>query len=583
MEYLRYDRRILRCVSQTYFQKGFSLKAAVARCWRRTTTAGGGPPEGARLRGPGGRRDPEAGPRVRLLLRGGPRGRVRLRDARRSSRTGASSCPGEIIHNPDVNGRIERMGIRILPEAADPAARYARGRPPGDVVILPAFGVPVAEMEHLRGKGCVLVDTTCGSVLNVWKNVHQYARDGFTAVIHGKHYHEETKATASQALTHEGGQYLCVRDREEAAVVCDFIRGAGRRGRDPSSASRHAASPGFDPERDLAAHRPRQPDHDADEREPGDPGDAARGDARAPRRGGASARASAPSTPSARRPRTARTRCSRMLAEGGARPHGGDRRLQQQQHAGARPHLRRAAAHVPHPAADCIEGGRRSATGRSAATTSRERGLAARGPGAPSASPPAPRRPNNVVGEVVERMLALRGRKRRRAGRGLPLDLRGEHAPQRRLRRCSLPRRRRATVLPASASRSVSRPARPAAPAPSTRLCVVRMRRRTARASSASVTVTKPASPSRSAVERERRRCAGGEPVGERVGGRLDERPARVPGVVDRGGAFGLHAVDREPAAARARRRVAPTACEPPPTGNDERVELGRLLAASRA
>ena len=71
----------------------------------------------------------------------------------------------------------------------------------------------------------MLVDTTCGSVLNVWKNVHQYARDGFTAVIHGKHYHEETKATASQALTHEGGHYLCVRDLEEAEVVCGFIRG----------------------------------------------------------------------------------------------------------------------------------------------------------------------------------------------------------------------------------------------------------------------------------------------------------------------------------------------------------------------
>ena len=94
-----------------------------------------------------------------------------------------------------------------------------------DVVILPAFGVTVAEMEDLRARGCVLVDTTCGSVLNVWKNVHIYAREGFTAVIHGKHYHEETKATASQALTHEGGHYLCVRDREEAEAVCAFIRG----------------------------------------------------------------------------------------------------------------------------------------------------------------------------------------------------------------------------------------------------------------------------------------------------------------------------------------------------------------------
>jgi 4-hydroxy-3-methylbut-2-enyl diphosphate reductase len=118
------------------------------------------------------------------------------------------------------------------------------------VVILPAFGVPVAELQHLRAKSCVLVDTTCGSVLNVWKNVHRYARDGFTAVIHGKHYHEETKATASQALTHPGGHYLCVKDREEAQAVCAFIRGVS-----PASVLlerlREAASPRFDPGRDL--------------------------------------------------------------------------------------------------------------------------------------------------------------------------------------------------------------------------------------------------------------------------------------------------------------------------------------------
>jgi 4-hydroxy-3-methylbut-2-enyl diphosphate reductase len=157
---------------------------------------------------------------------------------------------GEIIHNPDVNGRIERLGIRILPEKGDAATRYAEVGA-ADVVLLPAFGVTVPEMELLRGKGCVLVDTTCGSVLNVWKNVHQYARDGFTAVIHGKYYHEETKATASQALTHPGGQYLCVRNREEAEVVCGFIRGE-RGGEEVRSRFQHAASPGFDPDRDLA-------------------------------------------------------------------------------------------------------------------------------------------------------------------------------------------------------------------------------------------------------------------------------------------------------------------------------------------
>jgi 4-hydroxy-3-methylbut-2-enyl diphosphate reductase len=156
---------------------------------------------------------------------------------------------GEIIHNPEVNGRIEALGIRILPEHRSPAQRYAAVEA-ADVVILPAFGVPVAELQHLRSKGCVLVDTTCGSVLNVWKNVHRYARDGFTSVIHGKHHHEETKATASQALTHPGGQYVCVRDLAEAEVVCEFIRG-NLPAADLLQRFREAASPGFDPERDL--------------------------------------------------------------------------------------------------------------------------------------------------------------------------------------------------------------------------------------------------------------------------------------------------------------------------------------------
>jgi 4-hydroxy-3-methylbut-2-enyl diphosphate reductase len=156
---------------------------------------------------------------------------------------------GEIIHNPEVNGRIEALGIRILPDHRSPDERYA-GVDKADVVILPAFGVPVAELQHLRAKGCVLVDTTCGSVLNVWKNVHRYARDGFTSVIHGKHYHEETKATASQALTHPGGHFLCVKDRAEAELVCGFIRGTVE-ARVLVERFREATSPGFDPASDL--------------------------------------------------------------------------------------------------------------------------------------------------------------------------------------------------------------------------------------------------------------------------------------------------------------------------------------------
>ena len=158
---------------------------------------------------------------------------------------------GEIIHNPHVNDRLRAQGIRFL---SDPGER-ADTLGADDVVILPAFGVTVSDMAAFVAQGCTLVDTTCGSVLNVWKNVTRYAKDGFTSVIHGKVRHEETRATASQALKFPGGHYLVVLDRAEAGMVCDYIR----RGSTPAftreaflSRFGEAASPGFDPDRDLA-------------------------------------------------------------------------------------------------------------------------------------------------------------------------------------------------------------------------------------------------------------------------------------------------------------------------------------------
>jgi 4-hydroxy-3-methylbut-2-en-1-yl diphosphate reductase len=88
-------------------------------------------------------------------------------------------------------------------------------------------------------------------VLNVWKNVVRYARDGFTSVIHGKVKHEETRATASQALKYPQGRYLIVLDRDEAGVVCDYIRSGGDRSAFLERFG-SAVSPGFDPDRDLA-------------------------------------------------------------------------------------------------------------------------------------------------------------------------------------------------------------------------------------------------------------------------------------------------------------------------------------------
>jgi 4-hydroxy-3-methylbut-2-en-1-yl diphosphate reductase len=156
---------------------------------------------------------------------------------------------GEIIHNPHVNRKLRDMGIEFLVRGEEGGFDFAAiGR--GDVVILPAFGVTIGDFERLRAVGCVLVDTTCGSVLNVWKRVEGYARDGYTAIIHGKHYHEETKATASQVMKYPGGRYLVVFDMAEARMVCEFIE---RGGDSAALAARfaRAVSPGFDFARDL--------------------------------------------------------------------------------------------------------------------------------------------------------------------------------------------------------------------------------------------------------------------------------------------------------------------------------------------
>ena len=153
---------------------------------------------------------------------------------------------GEIIHNPHVNAKLRDMGIEIL-EPNDAGMFDFSVIGAEDVVILPAFGVTIAAFESLRAIGCVMVDTTCGSVLNVWKRVDAYARDGFTALIHGKHHHEETRATASQVMKHPGGQYLVVRHMEEARIVTEYIEGRGSRA-DFVARFAKAASPGFDPD-----------------------------------------------------------------------------------------------------------------------------------------------------------------------------------------------------------------------------------------------------------------------------------------------------------------------------------------------
>ena len=149
----------------------------------------------------------------------------------------------EIIHNPSVNNHLREMNVQFIP--VEQGVKDFSGISNGDVVILPAFGATVQEMQLLNERGCHIVDTTCPWVSKVWNTVEKHKKQIVTSIIHGKVKHEETLATSSFA-----GTYLVVLDLEEAQIVADYILGKGDRD-DFMQRFAKACSVGFDPDKDL--------------------------------------------------------------------------------------------------------------------------------------------------------------------------------------------------------------------------------------------------------------------------------------------------------------------------------------------
>ncbi len=157
---------------------------------------------------------------------------------------------GEIIHNPEVNDQIRAMGIKFL-SGKEKDADIEELRK-DDIVIIPAFGTEVSTRKKLEEKGCRFVDTTCGDVMSVWKRVRQYSKDKVTSIIHGKSWHEETKATSSQAMANGGGHYLVVFTLAETDHVCNYIVNGGDKTQFLGT-FKDACSEGFDPDVHLQA------------------------------------------------------------------------------------------------------------------------------------------------------------------------------------------------------------------------------------------------------------------------------------------------------------------------------------------
>ncbi len=157
---------------------------------------------------------------------------------------------GEIIHNPHVNEQIRDMGVTFLSGSHKAADIDDLGE--GDPVVIPAFGTEVKVNEMLKARGCTVIDATCGDVMSVWKRVRQNTREQVTSIIHGKAWHEETKATSSQAKAFGSGHYLVVFDLDETDYVCRYITQGGDRAAFLKKFE-GAMSDGFDPDRHLDA------------------------------------------------------------------------------------------------------------------------------------------------------------------------------------------------------------------------------------------------------------------------------------------------------------------------------------------
>ncbi|MEX0894796.1 MAG: 4-hydroxy-3-methylbut-2-enyl diphosphate reductase [Balneolaceae bacterium] len=156
----------------------------------------------------------------------------------------------EMIHNPTVNEDLQRRGVRFLFDTDGSERIPMEALEEDDIVIVPAFGTTLEIQEKLKKQGIdpYEYNTTCPFVEKVWNRGSQLGKKGFSLVVHGKHRHEETRATFSHSAAHS--PVVVVLNPEEAQILADIMTGK-RPKQDFEAWFGHKSTDGFDPLMDL--------------------------------------------------------------------------------------------------------------------------------------------------------------------------------------------------------------------------------------------------------------------------------------------------------------------------------------------
>lgn len=156
----------------------------------------------------------------------------------------------EMIHNPTVNEDLLKRGVQFLFDTDGTERIPLDSLSSDDIVIVPAFGTTLEIEEILKSKGInpYQYNTTCPFVEKVWNRGSQLGKKGYSLVVHGKHRHEETRATFSHSADHS--PVVVVLNPEEAGILAEIMTGK----RPVSDFERwfgHKSTAGFDPLKDL--------------------------------------------------------------------------------------------------------------------------------------------------------------------------------------------------------------------------------------------------------------------------------------------------------------------------------------------